>query len=65
MNICRCTICNAVNFLDAETDLGDYTQNAFFEESNGGYICFACRNAVTEALSEFRDDYEEENDEDE
>lgn len=63
MSVCRCTICNAVNYVDVETNIGDFTTSRFYEEADGGYICFTCRGYVDEALEDFIE--EEEDDEDE
>ena len=60
MTVCRCTICNAVNNLNIETDIGEYTSNRFYEEEDGGFICFACRSSVLDTLSEFEEEEEEE-----
>jgi hypothetical protein len=52
----RCTICNSVNIVDIETDIGDYKDHMSFtpDPSNKEhFICIEC----AEAIQEIRYDY--------
>lgn len=63
----RCSICNCVNIVDIETDLGDYRDFMSFtpDPSNKNhFICIDCAEVIQEIRYDYLADEEVDNDED-
>lgn len=64
MNVCRCNVCNAVNYLEIANWDSPMSNGAFHDDPSGiGWICDACSNVVTDAIADFREAEELEDEE--
>lgn len=54
----RCVCCNAVNDIEIETDIGQYTTVSFLLSDTDEIICSNCADEIIECNIEFGDEDE-------